>query len=113
MTAAIQGWHLDDGNWSRTMGGQQCDGDGWPATCRTLASAAPPIKGINQLIWTVWGGGDKREGQFRVMEPQKRVEVELIEWSQLFPTQLISNQLSASNLFRMRPGSKAAQLLPW
>jgi hypothetical protein len=26
------------------------------ATCRTLASAAPPIQGNNQLMWTVWGG---------------------------------------------------------
>jgi hypothetical protein len=29
---------------------------------------------------TVWGGGDEREGQFGGIEPQKRVEVELIEW---------------------------------
>jgi hypothetical protein len=42
-TAALQGWRLDDGNWTTTMGRQQCDGNGWPATCRTLASAAPPI----------------------------------------------------------------------
>ncbi len=31
-------------------------------------------------MWTVWGGGDKREGQFGGIEPQERVEVELIEW---------------------------------
>ncbi len=42
-TAALQGRRLDDGDWTTTMGRQQCDGDGWPATCRTLASAAPPI----------------------------------------------------------------------
>ncbi len=28
----------------------------------------------------VWGGGDKRERRFGGIEPQKRVEVELIEW---------------------------------
>jgi hypothetical protein len=44
-----------------------------------LASAAPPIHGNNQLMQTVWGGGDKREGQFGGIEPQKRVKVELIE----------------------------------
>jgi hypothetical protein len=31
-------------------------------------------------MWTVWGGGDEREGRFGGIEPQKRVEVELIEW---------------------------------
>jgi hypothetical protein len=30
--------------------------------------------------YTVWGGGNEREGQFGGIEPQKRVEVELIEW---------------------------------
>jgi hypothetical protein len=29
---------------------------------------------------TVWGGGDKREGQFGGIEFEKRVKVELIEW---------------------------------
>jgi hypothetical protein len=29
---------------------------------------------------TVWGGGDEREGQLWGIKPQKRVEVELIEW---------------------------------
>jgi hypothetical protein len=47
-TAVLQGWRLGDGNsdndnGTTMMGQQQCDGDGWPATCRTLASAAPPI----------------------------------------------------------------------
>jgi hypothetical protein len=31
-------------------------------------------------MWTIWGGGEKREGQFGGIEPQERVEVELIEW---------------------------------
>jgi hypothetical protein len=31
-------------------------------------------------MWTIWGGGDKREGQFGGIEPQERVKVELIEW---------------------------------
>jgi hypothetical protein len=43
MTAALRGWQLDDRNWTTTMGRQQCDGDGWPATCRMLVSAVPPI----------------------------------------------------------------------
>ena len=38
------------------MGQQRCDGNGWPETCRMLVSAAPPIQGNNQLMWTVWGG---------------------------------------------------------
>ncbi len=42
-TAALQGWQLDNDNWTTTMVQRQCDGNGWPATCRTLASAAPPI----------------------------------------------------------------------
>jgi hypothetical protein len=45
-----------------------------------LASAVPPIKGNNQLMWTVWGGGDEREGQLGGIEPHKRVKVELIDW---------------------------------
>ncbi len=31
-------------------------------------------------MWTVWGGRDKREGQFGRIEPQKGVKVVLIEW---------------------------------
>jgi hypothetical protein len=31
-------------------------------------------------MWTLWGEGYKREGQFGGIEPQKRVKVELIEW---------------------------------
>ncbi len=65
------------------MGQQQWDGNGQPATCRTRASAAPSIQSNNQLFWTVWGDGDNREGQFGGIEPQKRVEVELIEWRSL------------------------------
>ncbi len=77
--AAIQGLQLGDGNWMTTMGRRQCDDNGRSATCRTLASAAPTIQGNNQLMWTVWGQGDKREGQFGGIKPQKRVMVELIE----------------------------------
>jgi hypothetical protein len=71
---------MDIGNWTMTMGRQQCDGNGRTATCRMVASAAPPIKGNNQLMWTVWRGGDKREGRFGGNEPQKTVKLELIEW---------------------------------
>ncbi len=63
-----------------TMGRLRCDDDGQPVTCRTLASAAPPIQGKNQLMWTILGGGDKREGQFGGVEPQERIKVVLIEW---------------------------------
>ncbi len=77
---AIQGQWLDDGNWTMTMGWLQCDGNGWPATCRMLASAAAPIQDDNQLMWTNFGGWDKREVQFGGIEPQKRVKVESIEW---------------------------------
>jgi hypothetical protein len=73
---AIQGQQLDDCDWMMTMGRLQCDDDGWPVTCRMLASAAPPIQGKNQLVWTIWGGGDKREGQLGGVEPQERVKVE-------------------------------------
>ena len=56
---------------------RRCDGNG-------LASAVPPIRGgNNQLMSTVWGGVDKREGQFRGTEGQKRVEVEAIGWRSL------------------------------
>ncbi len=67
---------MDDGSWMTTMRQLQCDGNVQPATCRTLASAAPPIQGNNQQVWTIWGGGDKREGQFGGIEPQKRVKVD-------------------------------------
>jgi hypothetical protein len=77
---AIRGRRLEDGDWMTTMGRLRCDDDGRPATCRTLASAAPPIQGKNQLMWTIWGGGDNREGRFGGVEPQRRVEVEIIEW---------------------------------
>ena len=45
--------------------------------------ATPPIWGNKQLMSTVWGGVDKREGQFRGGGRQKRVEVEEIEWRSL------------------------------
>ncbi len=69
---AIGWWQLDDNNGTTTMW--------WQWAARNMASAAPPIKGKDQLMWTIWGGGDKRGGQFGVTEPQKRVKVELIEW---------------------------------
>ncbi len=55
---------------------QRSDDDG-------LASAVPPIQGNNQLMLTVWGGVDEREGQFWGTEGQKRVEVEAIGWRSL------------------------------
>ena len=59
-----------------TMERRQSDGDG-------LASAVPPIRGKNQLMPTVWGGFDEREGRFWGTEGQKRVEVEAIGWRSL------------------------------
>jgi hypothetical protein len=91
---AIRGRQLGDGDWTTMMGQQRCDDDGWPATCRTLASAAPSIQGNNQLMWTVLGGRDERDGRFGGTETQKWVEVELIEW-RLISTQSIPNQPSA------------------
>jgi hypothetical protein len=90
---AIQGRQLDNGNWTTMMGQQQCDEDGWPATCRTLASAAPFIQSNNQLKCTVLGGWDERERRFGGTETQKWVKVELIEW-RLISTQSIPNQPS-------------------
>jgi hypothetical protein len=55
----------------------------------------PSIQSNNQLIWTVWGGGDEREGQFGGIEPQKRVEVELIEWRSVDLHSIIPNKPSA------------------
>ena len=52
-----RGWHRrwddNDAMATRTNGRQQFNDDGRPATCRTLASAAPPIRVNNQLISTV------------------------------------------------------------
>ncbi len=73
----------DDDGTTRTNGRRRCDGDGRPATRRTLASAAPTIQGNNQLVSTVWGGVDEREGQCRGGGRQKRVDVEEIEWRSL------------------------------
>jgi hypothetical protein len=91
---AIRGQQLGSSNWTTMMGQQWCDDDGWPATCRMLASAAPSIQGNNQLMWTVLGGWDKREGQFGGTETQKWVKVELIKW-RLISTQSIQNQPSS------------------
>jgi hypothetical protein len=59
------------------------------------ASVAPSIQSNNQLMWTVWGGGDERGGQFGGIEPQKRVEVELIEWRSVDLHSINSNEPSA------------------
>jgi hypothetical protein len=67
--AVIWGQQLDNGNQTMAIGWRQCDGDGQPASFRVLASTAPCIQGNNQLLWTVWGGGDKREGRFGRKEP--------------------------------------------
>ncbi len=56
-----------------TMERRRSDGNG-------PASAVPIIRGNNQLMSTVWGGVDEREGRFGGMEGQKRVEVEAIGW---------------------------------
>ena len=64
----------DDG--TTTMEQRQCDGDG-------LVSAVPPIRGINQLMLTVWGGVDQKEGRFWGTEGPKWVEVEAIGWRSL------------------------------
>ncbi len=53
-------WQLDDNDGAITIGGLCCDGDGQPGAYRKLAHAVPPIKGKNQLMWTIWGGRDKR-----------------------------------------------------
>ncbi len=54
----------DDEMVTRTIGRRRCDGDGRPATRKTLTSAARPIQRNHQLMSTVWGGVDEREGQF-------------------------------------------------
>jgi hypothetical protein len=46
-------------------------------------SAVPPIRGNNQLMTTVWGGVEEREGQFCVTGGQKMVEGEVIGWRSL------------------------------
>ena len=88
----------DDGRWdddnemaTRTNGRRRCDGDGRPATRRTLASAAPPIQGNNQLMSTVWGGVDKREGQFRGGEDRKGSMWRRLSGDHFISTQSIPN----------------------
>ena len=66
-------WDDDDAMATTTMERRRSDGDG-------LMSAVPPIRGNNQLMSTVWGGVDEREGRFWGTEGQKRVEVEAIGW---------------------------------
>ncbi len=52
-------------------------------------------------MWTVWGGGDKREGQFGGIEPQKRVKVELIEWRSVD-----LHSINSKSTFRQPQGNK-------
>ena len=59
-----QWWDNDNAMVTRAIGRRRCDGDGRPATCRTVASTASPIRRNNQLIWTVWGEVEESEGQF-------------------------------------------------
>jgi hypothetical protein len=72
---------------------RRCDGDG-------LASAVPP-RGNNQLMSTVWGGVDQREGRFRGTEGQKRVEVEAIGWRSLH-----LHSINSKSTFRTPPSGK-------
>jgi hypothetical protein len=53
------------------------------------------------LMWTVWGGGDKRKGGFGGIEPQKRVEVEVIEWRSVD-----LHSINSKSTFRPPQGSK-------
>ena len=73
---------------------RRCDGDG-------LASAVAPIRGNNQLMPTVWGGVDQREGRFRGTEGQKRVEVEAIGWISLH-----LHSINSKSTFRTPPSGK-------
>jgi hypothetical protein len=47
------------------------DVDGRPVTGRKLVSAAPPVRGNNQLMVIIEGCGDKRGGRFWGMGGQK------------------------------------------
>jgi len=61
-------------------------------------STASPIRGNNQLMVTVGGGGDERGGRFLGMGRQKRVEVVVASrWSHWnwSPTKLLPHLLSA------------------
>ena len=60
-----------DNNNEMAMGGQQ--------HAERMQVLRHPSKQQSNNV-TVWGGGDEREGQFGGIEPQKSVEVELIEW---------------------------------
>ncbi len=71
-----QQWDDNNAMATTTMEQQQSDGDG-------LASAVPPIWSNNQLMLTVWGGVNKREGRYWGTEGQKRVKVEAIGWRSL------------------------------
>jgi hypothetical protein len=68
MAIGQQQW---DNNNEMAMGGQQ-------HAERVQVLRHPSKQQSTNVI--VWGGRDKREGRFGVIEPQKRVNVELIEW---------------------------------
>jgi hypothetical protein len=44
MTVAIQGWRLEDGNSTTTMGRLRCDGDGWQQHAERLQVLRHPSK---------------------------------------------------------------------
>jgi hypothetical protein len=86
---------------------------GRPATCITLASAASPIRGNNQLMSTVWGGVDKREGQFRGGGATEKgiTSFPLNQFQTYLPATPVHRK--DRNLFRMCPGSEAVLSAPW
>jgi hypothetical protein len=58
------------------------DDHGHTVTGRMLVSTASPVRGNNQLMATVGGGGDERGGRFWGMGRQKRVQVVVAsQWS--------------------------------
>ena len=68
---------------TRMNGLWQCDGDGWPATCRTLAIAVPPIRLNNQTYVDSLGRSRREIGTIAGGGRQKRVGVDAIEWRSL------------------------------
>ena len=59
------------------------------------AATTRPIRGDNQLLQTVRGGEDKREGRFGGIKPLKKLKWNRLSGNQLISTQSIPNQLSA------------------
>ena len=87
-----------------TMERRQSDGDG-------LVSAVPPIRGINQLMSTIWRGVDEREGRFRGMEGQKRVDLEAIGWKSLHLHSINSKSIFRTPQSGKRMGTYSACVL--